>query len=136
MLQINVLPPWNRSRPDLGIEPFEKVNGKWNFRKINEIYFDRAASLLEIAQHHGFIPALAPLWCDCLPGTWASADAAPGHVMPHKCVEPYIRYVVEKFRRFDQIYLASGDPLFQGEAENGTYLEIMRIIKEMSSVGC
>ena len=89
VLQINILPQWDRSLPDLGIRPFALDDqGKTDFYIFNKEYFDRAEKMLEMAVERGFVPALVVLWCDYVKDTWAS-NMLPDHIMPLEAVKPY-----------------------------------------------
>lgn len=93
-LQINILPQWDRSMPDLGYRPFKvDSTGKTDFYSIEPGYFDHAAKMLESVVRKGFVPALVVLWCDFVNGTWGSR-VVPDHVMPLDAVKPYVEYVL------------------------------------------
>ena len=97
-LQISMLPVLHdMTESILDIHPFEvDSNGKYNYYKINDEYFDRAQKMVEMACQKGFVPALAVLWVNYVPGTWA-AVRVPGNQMPLDAVKPYTEYVTKLF---------------------------------------
>jgi hypothetical protein len=123
VLQINILPQWDRSVADRGIYPFETAkDGRFDFYRLNEAYFERAGELLGRAVEKGFVPALVVLWCDYVKDTWASARM-PDHIMPPDAVKPYVEYAVRAFSRYDPIYLISGDTDF-GTGDTSDYYRL------------
>ncbi|MCS7201820.1 MAG: DUF4038 domain-containing protein, partial [Dictyoglomus sp.] len=112
-IQIDILPQWDRSETDIYIDPFEvSPEGKWNFNKINEKYFERAENMVEIMIEEGIIPALVVLWCNYVPGTWLTkmmAERGISHVIPKESLENYLYYVIEKFKKYNPIFIISGD---------------------------
>lgn len=131
-LQINILPQWDRSLPDLGFRPFKlKPDGIMDFFTINEEYFKRAENMVAAAYKKGFIPALVVLWCDFVKDTWAS-KRAPDHLMPLDAVKPYVEYVVGIFSKYDPIYLVSGDTDFKSPETIKYYSAAFEAIKSSS----
>lgn len=132
-LQINILPQWDRSGAKMPLKeaPF-KVNedGSYDFGSFNEAYFSKAQRMLEMAVTRGFVPALVLLWCNYVRDTWAS-DMLPEHIMPVNAVETYVRYVAEKFGRFDPIYLISGDTDFRSIDSAEYYKIALETIKKV-----
>ena len=53
-LQINILPQWDASATDLCYEPFEVIDGKYNYKKINLSYFEHADKMCARAKEKGF----------------------------------------------------------------------------------
>jgi hypothetical protein len=121
-LQLIVLPiPHDTSESAIGILPFDtRRDGSWDFTKINDAYFDRARYMLDMATAHGFIPVLAPLWCNYVEGSWASRSFED-KVMPLADVEPYMEYVVERFAEFQPVWIISGDEDFKNENADAYY---------------
>ncbi len=133
VLQINILPQWDRSGWDLPLEiaPFAvKQDGTYDFYSPKEEYFAKAQKMLDMAVERDFRIALVVLWCDFVKGTWAS-DLMPEHMMPLDAVEPYVRYVLEKFSRYDPVYLVSGDTDFPSEETNRYYRIALETIKRL-----
>ena len=112
-LQMIVLPiPHDTSESAIGILPFKTDNtGKMDFHAINDQYFDRAQTMLELATERGFLPVLAPLWCNYVEGSWAS-HSFEDKVMPLSAVKPYMEYVVDVVRatREDAALLFGASP--------------------------
>lgn len=131
-LQINILPQWDRSETRLSLLPFAAgPDGKYDYFHPDESYFARAQRFLETAVERGFLPALAVLWCDHVPGTWASR-LMPDHIMPLEAVEPYAAYAAEKFSRFHPVYLVSGDTNFETPEAVKYYVTALETIKSVS----
>lgn len=135
-IQINILPQWDRSETDNYIDPFEVLpDGKWNFNKMNEKYFERAEKMVEMMVEEGFIPALVVLWCNYVPGTWLTkmmAERGISHVIPKNSLEKYLYNVIEKFKRYNPIFIISGDTDFQDEEAVEYYLKAFKITKEVA----
>lgn len=132
VLQINVLRQWDASESDIRIDPFLlNEDGSYDYRSLNEAYFDRAEQMLGMAAERGFIPALVLLWCNYVPDTWAEMFQK-GNKMPLNCVEPYVRYAVERFSKFNPIYLISGDTDFPSERANAYYRKALEVVQAVS----
>ena len=72
------------------------VNGKLDYDRINEEFFDRATKILAMATQKGFIPALAVLWADKVKDTWLS-QLDPSPIMPLDAVVRYAEFVAKTF---------------------------------------
>ena len=130
-LQINILPQWDRSVTPPSARPFAvDPDGKCNYFHLNEAYFTRVQQFLQMAVDRGFVPALVVLWCDYVPGTWASRRM-PDHVMPFEAVKPYVSYIAENFSRFNPIYLVSGDTNFETPEAVKYYIVALETIKKV-----
>ncbi|MEM2091751.1 MAG: DUF4038 domain-containing protein [Candidatus Bathyarchaeia archaeon] len=131
-IQINVLPQHDRSESDNYIEPFEPLSdGGWDFNKRNEKYFDRAERMVKMAVEKDFTPALVVLWCNYVKGTWGS-KITPKRIIPLEYLEEYVIYVVERFRKYDPIFIISGDTNFETEDSIIYYKTALDIIKRAS----
>ena len=53
-------------------------------------------------------------------------------VMPLEVMENYVKYVVEKFSKFDPIWIISGDTNFGSEKTIDYYLTALQIVKSIS----
>ncbi|MEC0182165.1 DUF4038 domain-containing protein [Paenibacillus peoriae] len=132
VLQINVLRQWDASGSDLSYEPFARAeDGSYDFFTLNEEYFTRAETMIEMAVNRGFVPALVLLWCNYIPDTWA-AKLREEKKMPLEAVEPYVRYVAERFSKFYPIYIISGDTDFPSECANQYYRTALHTVKQHS----
>jgi hypothetical protein len=130
-LQINILPQWDASEHRAEFEPFEMgSNGRYLFSKPNAKYFDRACQMLGMARERGFTPALVLLWCNYVPETWGS-DKLGKNVIAMDEIGPYVRYVLERFRQFDPIYMISGDTDFQTPRAWSHYMAALKLVKEL-----
>mgnify|MGYP000058807344 CR=1 FL=1 len=131
-LQINVLPQWDRSTSENYVDPFEVLpDGRWDFKRRNEKYFDRAERMVEAAVNKGFIPALVVLWCNYVKGTWGSRRD-PSKIIPRESLEEYVSYVAERFGKYNPIFIISGDTNFETEDSIDYYVTAFEIVKKES----
>lgn len=134
-LQINILPQWDRSRPnaaEAGIPAFNTDReGNIDFYNMNEAYFTKAIQMTKMASDRGFIPALVLLWGDYVENPWA-LSLKPCRVFPMDAIQPYIEYVIKAFSQFSPIYLVSGDNDFKYESTHPYYLKALEIVKSIS----
>ncbi len=135
VLQINLLPQWDRSRKfshDVSLPAFHKDDkGNIDFYNLNDEYFDKAVTMTKMAVDRGFIPALVLLWGDYVDFEWART-LEPNRIFPLEAIEPYINYVNKRFSEFCPIYLVSGDNNFKYETTHIYYQKALKIIKEIS----
>lgn len=130
-VQINILTQWDGGKPDTGLYPFKiDAQGKFDFNSINEEYFKRAATMLEMAVEKGFIPILVVLWGNYVKDTWMS-DNNPINIMPLEMVKPYTEYVVKNFSPYNPVYIISGDTNFGSEHAIKYYMTAMKTIKDL-----
>ncbi|MEM2852647.1 MAG: DUF4038 domain-containing protein [Ignisphaera sp.] len=128
-IQINILPQHDRSQSGNHIEPFEvSSDGGWDFRRRNERYFDRAEKMVGMAVEKGFTPALVLLWCNYVRGTWGS-NITPSKIIPIEYVGEYIEYVVERFGKYNPIFIVSGDTNFETNEAIEYYRTALEIVK-------
>ncbi len=131
-IQINILPQWDRSESDCYIDPFDVLqDGNWNFSRINKEYFNRVEDMLEMTSESGFTPALVVLWCNYVKGTWGSRIDS-SKIIPKENLEDYVSYVVDRYRRFNPIFIVSGDTNFETDEATDYYLSALKIIKRLS----
>ncbi|MBS7638937.1 DUF4038 domain-containing protein [Candidatus Bathyarchaeota archaeon] len=131
-IQINILPQHDRSETEKYIEPFEVLSdGGWNFSRRNDVYFDRAERMVEMAVKRGFTPALVVLWCNYVRGTWAS-KISPNRIIPRENLEEYVNYIAERFGKYNPIFIISGDTNFETEESIEYYRVAMDIVKKIS----
>lgn len=130
-VQISILPILHdMSESALSITPFERDGqGHWDFYHASSAYFDRAAAMLQEARDAGFVPVLIVLWCNYVPGTWAS-KRAPEMVMPRDAIAGYVERVVDTFARYDPIFAISGDTDFETPETIAHYTTALRAVKE------
>jgi len=129
-VQINNLHQHDKRESDLHLEPFEVTpSGGWNFTKVNEAYFDRAEKMVEMAVESGFVPALVVLWCNYVKGTWGS-KLTPSKIIPLELIESYVEYIVERFSKYNPIFVVSGDPSFDTDEAVKYYLTALEIVKK------
>lgn len=123
VLQINVLPQWDRCLVPAKELPFPSDDGRvYQYNKINDRYFEHARQMCEQAAAYGFQVALVLLWSNFVPGTWAAKISAVNQ-MPREFVKRYIRKVYETFDDLDPIYIVSGDTDFD-TAEAISYYQL------------
>lgn len=118
--------------PDTGLYSFElDASGKLDLSRINTVYFERAAKMLEMAVEKGFVPVLVVLWSDYVKGTWSN-QRWPDNTMPLEAVKPYAEYIVRLFAPYRPVYIACGDTdLRSGEARQ-YYKIILDTIKTIT----
>ncbi|CDF73560.1 DUF4038 domain-containing protein [Lactobacillus acidophilus] len=138
-IQINVLRQWDSSLPIR--EPFAITNHEdgtyeYDFNKINESYFDNAVKMLEEMQKRDMVPALVLLWGNFVPNTWMSRFIK-NNIMPFEQIKSYVTYVVNKFKRFNPIWIVSGDVGFtdmKGQKKDPAikyYREVIKTAQEI-----
>lgn len=129
-IQISVLPiPYDTSDPDVAVAPFRVTGaGRWDFRRINPAYFNKAARMVAMAREQGFTCALAVLWCNYLRDTWG-ARRAPGFQMPRTMLKPFAEHVAGAFRDSAPIYIISGSTKFESERVESAYQLVLETIK-------
>ena len=126
-IQINILPQWDASVTDLDYKPF--VNG--DPFHLNEEYFAHAKQMCRKAKEEGFELALVVLWCNYVPGTWAS-NMLPDGILPFECLENYVKKVHETFTELEPMYIISGDTDFPTEETEKYYVHVASILKGMA----
>jgi len=133
-IQINALPQWDASEAAFQIDPFVRnEDGTFQFGNVNEAYFERAEEMVKMAKDHGLTIALVLLWVNYLPNTWAT-KLRKTHHFPLDYVEEYVELIVDRFSKYNPMYLVSGDTDFPNEAI--PYFEkAMRKIKELDPSG-
>ncbi len=109
-LQINILPQWDRSIPDLGLYPFASRDGgqTFDFSVWNEEYFSHAKRMCRAAADAGFTLALVVKWANFVTSTWASSMKSANE-KPEEMLEEYATKVAAEFDEFHPIYVVSGD---------------------------
>ncbi len=127
VLQINILPQWDASATELDYKPFVDQDPY----RLNDAYFAHAAQMCQKAKQEGFELALVVLWCNYVPGTWASNLFGDG-ILPFDAIEPYVRKVHEVFTPFEPIYVISGDTDFPLEETKTYYVHAAEILKRLA----
>lgn len=121
VIQINALPQWDRCGTLHSWHPFPMKDGmRYDFSVIDPAYFQRARRMCQQAVDCGFVPALVVMWCNYVPGTWAS-KIFDGNIIPEEQVEPIVRAICESFNEFEPVYIVSGDTGFDSEASVARY---------------
>lgn len=131
VVQINILPQWDASPTLLEHDPFERIDGVWDYSRMKEEYFEHAASMCAMAKAYGFELALVVLWCNYVPDTWASRFYKMG-IMPKDAIAAYIDKVNETFSCFDPVYVISGDTDFNTPLCESYYIEAFDRLKELA----
>ncbi len=126
-IQINILPQWDASATDLNYNPF--VDG--DAHSLNDSYFDHAKELCIKARKEGFELALVVLWCNYVPGTWASRIFSDG-ILPFDCLENYVKKVHETFTELEPVYIISGDTDFPEEETLKYYVYTAGLLKKLA----
>ncbi|MET3558197.1 hypothetical protein ABID29_001317 [Streptococcus rupicaprae] len=117
VLQINMLQQWDASQTDLTIKPFKMTeDGSFDFSSYNPAYFERAYRMIEKAYNKGLTVALVLLWANYVPDTWASQlPIKQLGIFPENLVVSYVDEMMDRYDRFDPIYVISGDTDFPSE---------------------
>lgn len=126
-IQINILPQWDASVTDLDYKPFEDGNPHC----LNDAYFRHARAMCEKAKREGFELALVVLWCNYVPGTWASR-MLPDGILPFDCLENYVKKVHEAFTGLEPLYIVSGDTDFPEEETVRYYVHVAGLLKKLA----
>ncbi len=126
-IQINILPQWDASETELNRAPF--VNG--DPMQLNEAYFTHAKAMCQKAVDEGFQLALVVLWCNYVPGTWASNMFQKG-ILPFDFIEGYINKVHETFTEFEPLYVISGDTDFPTEETVDYYVKAAETLRPLA----
>lgn len=132
VLQINILPQWDRSRGVFDILPFNESDGIYDFSQLKEEYFGRAKKMCEAAQERGFTLALVVLWSNYVSGTWASTLDKQRNVFPRSLLNTYFEKVIETFDEFSPMYFIAGDTDFPEQETIDTYLEAFDFFEKHS----
>lgn len=128
-LQINILPQWDACETKRNCFPLpteDRVH--FQYTKWNDDYFIHARKMCLKAKEEGFELALAVLWCNYVPGTWASSKV-PENIMPEDFLDSYLEKVHTVFSDLQPIYLISGDTDFSDEA-NAYYSKALNYLRE------
>lgn len=135
VVQVNTLPQWDRCRPDLGIYPYDSVDGvNFDWSRPNPAYWERARQMCRTAAEHGIRPALVLVWCNYVPGTWGSAIAerTGAGVVPREEVARHVRRVVKELDEFDPVYVVTGDTDFKSEEAVAYYEDALATVHELA----
>lgn len=126
-IQINILPQWDASVTDLDYQPFLQGDPY----RLNDAYFAHAREMCIKAKQEGFELALVVLWCNYVPGTWASR-MLPDGILPFECLENYVDQVHRTFTDLEPLYIISGDTDFPEEETVRYYVHVGRILKRLA----
>jgi hypothetical protein len=130
-LQFNILPQWDRSQGAEEPLPFElEKDGTCDFFKPSKGYFDRAERMVAMTVEHGLLPALTLLWVSYVPGSWYTTKH-PDAAMPAEAVGPYLSMVIDRFAKYEPVWIVSGDSNFDpGEAIEPYYTKGLQNVKK------
>ena len=126
-IQINILPQWDASLTNFNFNPF--INNNPNY--LNDEYFEHAKKMCEKAKKEGFELSLVLLWCNYVPGTWASS-LIPDGVLPFDCLKNYVEKVHETFSKFEPLYIVSGDTDFPTQESIKYYAYVASALKKLA----
>ncbi len=131
VLQISVLPILHdRSMDESTIQPFAfNASGVFDYSAPNDVYFDKAEKMLEMAKNKGFTPALVAVWISYVKGSWVSKDFSE-YAMDADQMEGYIDFITDRFNRFEPIYIVSGDARFDSDYIADFYQSALHRIKK------
>lgn len=130
VIQISMLPiAHDHSAGKQDLCPFSrKEDGRLDFFRYEEAYFQKAEEMLAILQKAGMAACLHLLWANYVPDTWAS-ELTPDTVFPFEAVAPFVRMTAERFRRFTPLYSLSGDTSFETARVTACYREALKALK-------
>ena len=132
VLQINILPQWDASGTELDHFPLPTKDKKiFEFTEFNDEYFINAKTMCQMAKEKGFELALVVLWCNYVPGTWAS-NMNSSNIMPYDFIEYYVKKVNETFSKFEPMYVISGDTDFETEETKKYYLKAATELRRLA----
>lgn len=165
-IQMNALQQCHSCMPKKWRHPFEVTDkGEYDYSRIREDYFERACCLLDEMMFRGMVPMIVLVWGNYAPDTMQQtmmgqrAEGASRHVEKKPYLHPmtmdemrgYVRYAVERFRKYNPIFIVCGDVnlnegrdvVFHGSLKqkvfgnssqrlNEFYLEAIRITKELA----
>ena len=133
VLQINILPQWDRCLVPNDCWPFPTEDGRvFAFTGLNDAYFARAKEMVALAVKAGFTPALVVLWGNFVPGTWETKDITAVNVMPRSFLREYAQKVCAVFDEFDPVYIVSGDTDFDDDDAVAYYTDMLHFLQEFS----
>lgn len=133
LLQVNTLPQWDRSRPDLGIYPYASDDGTvFDWAAPNPAYWERARTMAQMATDRGLRLALVLVWCNFVPGTWGAkiAERYGAPTMPLAAAKAHVRRVVAELGEFDPVYVVTGDTDFKTDETVAYYQAVLDEIAE------
>lgn len=132
VLQINILPQWDRSISNLNIYPFNTKDGNvFEFKSFNEEYFVRAKKMCQMAIDKGFRLALVLLWANYVPDTWASKIISD-NIIPYDFIKPLVEKIYNTFDKYNPIYVISGDTDFETDRAISYYECALDTIRQLS----
>ncbi len=127
-IQINILPQWDASETVLDWQPFIDNDPM----QLNDAYFAHAKEMCSRAADEGFQLALVVLWCNYVPGTWASNMFQKG-ILPFEFIEGYVKKVHETFTEFNPLYVISGDTDFPTEETESYYIKAAEVLRPLAA---
>lgn len=113
-VQVDLLPQWDRSSSRVPHPPpfATRADGRFDLDRPDAGYFDRAEAMVRQASEAGIRTALVLLWANYVPGTWCSKKV-PDNVFRQQQVEPFVRFAVGRFVRYEPLLVVSGDTDFK-----------------------
>ncbi len=131
VLQISALPISHDDSEDTNaLAPFlPDARGHYDFKQINEEYFDKACEMLQMAVDFGFTPCIHLIWSNYVPDTWA-AEYSPNTLMPLDEMKDVVAYMVKRFRDYEPLYSVTGDTDFETEKVCEHYRQAIKVIRE------
>lgn len=132
VLQINIMPQWDASGTDLNYYPLPTKDKKiFEFANFNMEYFERAKTMCKMAKDKGFELALVVLWCNYVPGTWAS-NMNSSNIMPYDFIDKYVEVVHSTFSDLEPMYVISGDTDFDTEDTKKYYMKASNLLRKLA----
>lgn len=132
VLQINIMPQWDASGTDLNYYPLPTKDKKtFEFTDFNMEYFERAKTMCKMAKDKGFELALVVLWCNYVPGTWAS-NMNSSNIMPYDFIDKYVEIVHSTFSDLEPMYVISGDTDFDTDDTKKYYMKASNLLRKIA----
>ncbi|MEH2919789.1 DUF4038 domain-containing protein [Samsonia erythrinae] len=131
VLQINILPQWDRSKGQAHLHPYLPTESGYDFSSCNTAYFQHAERMVKLATEKGFVVSLVLLWCSYIPGTWADQLRRTA-LIPKDEVEAYVTTVDRYFSKYHPIYMVSGDTDFESDSIVDYYEIALNKIKTLA----
>ena len=130
-LQISILPvAHDASTSERNVDPFWRdQHGEWDVTRLNEVYFDRAEEMIQMAVDADFVPVLGVVWKCYVPETNACKKSPEKSGMSLDAMKAYVEYAVRRFKKYDPIFFISGDTEWNHDEEATYYLEALEITK-------
>lgn len=130
-IQISILPiTHDASTSDRNGDPFlPDPDGKWDFYRLNEAYFDKAERMVAMAVESDFVLVLGVVWKNYVPETSASQRSPVPSAMPFDAMKAYVEYAARRLKKYTPIFFISGDTAWDSDQEPIYYMAALEIVR-------